>query len=465
MMIQTGITTFGLFFIPVTFIWVIFYSKHLIPLLVFASIFQAASIFNFGSFAIMPYYFISIIIMIKFFLSLSLLHKIYIDNLDIKRIVIALSIFLGWGLISAITLPFIFEGILVFSPRGGIDEQYVQQAELLWSISNLAQVVYLFLNIVNVIAFIQYVRNKENKKLALNSFLITAYIAIFFVLYHSISKFMQIPFPIDFLYSNPFYAQGYEQTVGNLLRANGTFTEPSLAGTYLVGIAYAFFAYSLNKTISQKLFIFSMAFFALLVTTASTGYMTFLIMLCIYMVLQLLNIYKLRFKINTILIYMSIFIFSLGIISIIIINFNLLPAIESLTTSKGESDSFKHRLFSDIFALNIFIETYGLGVGLGSNRPSSYITSLLSNLGIIGAGISFYMMYVISKLAFTYRTYEEVKFFFFIFLSILISQILSIPDLTTPMFWVALGYLLAYINYFSQLTDKKTHQEFNEDSI
>ena len=448
----SGITLFGIFFLPIVLFWIFSWSKHLIPLLVFSSIFQAASIYNFNSFAISPYYFVSIIILFRFLVMLIVFdEKLYISNIKLKYVIISLIAFLGWAVLSSLVLPFIFEGISIFSPKEGIDEQYYYQSKLFWSMSNIAQDVYLLLNIINVFSFIQYVSNEENKKIVLKAFLFSAYVAIFMVLYHSLSKFIQIPFPEGFLYSNPFYSQGFEQRVGGLFRANGTFSEPSLASTYLVGITCSFFTFKINNCTSfQQFLMFLMSFLALLVTTATTGYVTFFIIMSILFMIKFFNIiYRFKVKIAT-LIKIVLLLFFTGLIFLIVINLDLLSSIESLTTSKNESDSFKHRIFSDLFAINIFLETYGFGVGLGSNRPSSYLTSLLSNLGVLGAGIMFYVIYVILQLTFKLRNNNEIRFFFLIFIATFISQIFSIPDLTLPFFWLNLGYLLAYLNYFSR---------------
>lgn len=452
MIIQTGITTFGLIFLPIVILWIVLWSKHLIPLLVFSSIFQAASIYNLGSFAIAPYYFVSIVVAVKLLFSLTVLkEKIFFANKNLKFALIALFSFGAWGLVSAITMPLIFEGLPVFNPRGGIDEQYYFQARLVWGMSNVAQVVYLLLNIINVIAVIQYISNETNKNISLKSFLYTAYIALFFVLYHSLSKFIDISYPNDLLFSNPFYAQGFAQVVGNLFRANGTFTEPSLAGAYIAGIAIAFFAVRINNySLYQQSLGFFLAFLALLSTTASTGYITFFIMLGILFITKIFSIYQ--FKVNkTASLNVILLLMFAGFIFMMILNLDLLSTVQSLTTSKNESDSFIHRVLSDLFAINIFFQTYGFGVGLGSNRPSSYLTSLLSNLGFIGTFIMFYILYIFTKFTIKYHN-NEIKFLFFVFVSILISHILSIPDLTTSIFWISFGYIFAFLNYYSKKT-------------
>jgi hypothetical protein len=43
-----------------------------------------------------------------------------------------------------------------------------------------------------------------------------------------------------------------------------------------------------------------------------------------------------------------------------------------------------NRVAAALYAWNLFITTKGLGVGMGRNRPSSLITSLLSTVGLAG---------------------------------------------------------------------------------
>ena len=60
--------------------------------------------------------------------------------------------------------------------------------------------------------------------------------------------------------------------------------------------------------------------------------------------------------------------------------------------NKLSSDSGMERSAWNRHAWNNFLDTYGLGVGLGSARASSYALVLLSNLGVIGT--LFYLMFL-----------------------------------------------------------------------
>ncbi|WP_139977483.1 hypothetical protein [Nocardioides litoris] len=58
--------------------------------------------------------------------------------------------------------------------------------------------------------------------------------------------------------------------------------------------------------------------------------------------------------------------------------------VSGLFTDKVQSGSFDQRTFSDEFSLRLFLDVHGVGVGLGSNKPSSLWPMLLSCTGLVG---------------------------------------------------------------------------------
>lgn len=78
---------------------------------------------------------------------------------------------------------------------------------------------------------------------------------------------------------------------------------------------------------------------------------------------------------------------SLAIVPIFILKPDLVDAVNVVvegTLSKGESDSYAERSEMDASAINAMQELYGLGVGWGSFRSSSFVPGMLANSGIIG---------------------------------------------------------------------------------
>jgi hypothetical protein len=65
-----------------------------------------------------------------------------------------------------------------------------------------------------------------------------------------------------------------------------------------------------------------------------------------------------------------------------------------LIFSKAGSDSAAERSSWNTFALQNFVDSYGLGVGLGTTRASSFPVALLSNVGLLGT--IFYVLFAVS---------------------------------------------------------------------
>ncbi|MCW2816652.1 MAG: hypothetical protein JWN84_4107 [Nocardioides sp.] len=62
----------------------------------------------------------------------------------------------------------------------------------------------------------------------------------------------------------------------------------------------------------------------------------------------------------------------------------ILEYASNLFSNKVDSDSYERRTASDVYSLQLFVDVYGTGVGLGSNKPSSLWPMLLSTVGVVG---------------------------------------------------------------------------------
>jgi hypothetical protein len=68
--------------------------------------------------------------------------------------------------------------------------------------------------------------------------------------------------------------------------------------------------------------------------------------------------------------------------------------IDTLVLSKATTASGVERASWNAFALQNFFDSYGLGVGLGTSRTSSFPIALLSNVGV--PGTIFYLLFAVS---------------------------------------------------------------------
>jgi hypothetical protein len=111
------------------------------------------------------------------------------------------------------------------------------------------------------------------------------------------------------------------------------------------------------------------------------------------------------------------------------------------TIKKVGTSSFIDRTAADIYALHITYATHFLGSGLGSNRPSSLITSLLSTIGIAGT-ICFALLLV--KLA------KQVNFtqpwVSWALVAGILDMCFGVPDINFPVIWAVMALAVHYGN-------------------
>jgi tetrahydromethanopterin S-methyltransferase subunit F len=102
----------------------------------------------------------------------------------------------------------------------------------------------------------------------------------------------------------------------------------------------------------------------------------------------------------------------------------------NVTVSKGESGSFINRTAADLYSLQLLLRTYGLGVGLGSNRSSGLLTTLISNVGL--GGVLAFLVFYFKLFANLPEEYAWLKWAGFAFL---LNMCLGIADITMPLMW------------------------------
>ena len=81
-------------------------------------------------------------------------------------------------------------------------------------------------------------------------------------------------------------------------------------------------------------------------------------------------------------------------------------------------------------------ETYGLGVGMGSNRASSFFASLVSNTGVLGALLFSGVLLTLLWRYFKAPKLTDMQIFVAASLpTATLAMGLGIPDLNLPMYW------------------------------
>lgn len=356
--------------------------------------------------------------------------------------------FCAFSIVSSITLPVIFDGMLVYAPKGGIDEQYFNRSVLHISSGNFAQAVFLGLYWIAALYFVTKKNIAGLEKYFEKSYTWTAAIVLFFGYYQAVSIVTGIYFPKEILLSNEAYGLANETTIGILPRIHSVFSEPSFYAIYLTGVfAWVYVRFLAEESKKARFFlllILAVVTVGLFLSLSTLGYMAvviFLVMHSAFLLFSGRNARHLKF----------ILILCFSILGICLILYYFVDGFDiifdAVLFTKGDSDSSKHRLASDIFALDIVKKTYLLGVGLGSNRPSSFLTFLLSNVGVIGTALAILCGYLLMvRSAFARKGVTDprrlvgVESTGWAITVMLVAKVLGGSELNFPPMWILIFY-------------------------
>jgi hypothetical protein len=223
-------------------------------------------------------------------------------------------------------------------------------------------------------------------------------------------------------------------------RLSGTFYEPSVLGLYLVAAACYFGVKLLRPGVRGRIASL-IALVLVAIEFVANGSGTALLGLVIVAAVgaAVLLVRQLRspnFGIRPWAIITATAVLAAGLTQ--------LPALYELTIGSAErkasSFSFLARSLANERSWQIFLETSGLGVGLGSHRPSSLFFLVLSCLGFVGTVLLVALVIVALRAAARTPGASPAGW---ALLGILVSGIIAVPDLSMPVIWIGLAACLA----------------------
>jgi hypothetical protein len=348
---------------------------RILPAVAFTSVFTAASAVNIGSIGISCWLFTLFL-----FGSLRVLlgHRPWRIAPGYNRwAMLALLIFVSYAALSAVVFPFLFAGTMV--ARG------VTAAPLEWGIPNLAQLCYLLAALVlYLLAVSSPIRELQD---TLEWYVRGCVVAAVIAIYQLFSVVAHIPYPASVLYSNKSYVIFHAYQINGLWRLNSTFTEASdMAGFMIVGIALLGWAIVIRPLRFSRTCCFILLVAALFMTQSSVGYVTLLFLLAIGSIIYAVQILSGRpFSPNKVVI-------GVAIVGVLVATFSFssvtkrttTKAIDTAVFQKQTTDSYRARTLTHQLAVETLRNTYYLGAGWGSVRPSGLLYVMLANAGILG---------------------------------------------------------------------------------
>lgn len=296
----------------------------------------------------------------------------------------------GYGLISAVTMPRLFSRALqVWPQKEGIIAGTVA---LMPGPGNMTQGLYLLITGVMLAAAALFLARREaDLRRLLDAYLWSGVAAIAFAFWQMASKLGGVWFPTDFLYTNPGFALLHAQQISFVPRISGSFAEPADLAYYLSGLIFASGWMVLCGTPARLPRVTLIGgVLAMLISTSTTG----LVVLaagagaCVPIALLRAGSVVGRRIVRIGLPLVLALVLAGGVAVTLKPSIGRsLALVYSSTLDKQQSTSFEDRTTKDLDALATAGPTWGMGVGWGSSRSSSLLPGLVANLGIWGTAL------------------------------------------------------------------------------
>lgn len=338
-----------------------------------------------------------------------------------------LLVFVLWSLVVTIAGPVLFAGLAVLSPRDGIDNAVVAPAQLAFSISSLAQAVYLVLGALVVIFL---ARSAATATVAAVPLAIgTALSAL-----SAVFSLAGVAWPNAFFDTNPNVLYS-DTSDGGSSRLRGIFNEPSeLAGFSLAAAAFFAVAAARSRGWGRALHAGFGVLAVVNLGLSSSG--TAAVGVVVFAAFAALAIAAHLIQSNGRSVPYVLFAALIGAAAAAAFGAQAVAWLDQIVNGKVGSDSYLTRTASDIFSLRLAGETGGIGVGLGVNRPSSFLTMLVSSVGVIGLVAFAVFVFAVARSALSSPAVQPA---FWSLMALLIAKSVSLPDLSTPLLWLLLG--------------------------
>lgn len=453
----------GLILLPLT-LGIFCCSSYLTEWAIFAVALEGAALVNVtAGFAVgvAPYFFIATLVAI-ILIPQWITGKIQIlAEEPIRADLRALVSFVLLAVLSAFVLPVLFKGLPVNSARVGVGASYYQQRPLRWTFSNAGQAGYIVLDFLMMLRLLQLSVIPGRLARLVDAFSWAGTFAVGVGVYQMACRSLGMRFPSWLFNSNEVWAELPDQVIGNgFHRVTSTFVEPSEAAAFLA----AWGAFELSMAIGggrqtrRHWLCASVGSVVLVATASTTGYVTAAVMWSA-MVWDCMRTICRHGKIKIRPTLAALGLGGAGYLALLVVP-GAGQLLNAVIFSKGESTSAIHRTATLSGAVTVLVSSWGLGVGLGSNRAMSVFFYVLSNLGLPGIilmiwALSRLYVQVSRQLATPLHDRRQQLILRALsagFIANLFALLVSGAEITQPTLWILWGLLLATVrcNWWSE---------------
>ncbi|SFA78916.1 hypothetical protein SAMN03159496_00367 [Rhizobium sp. NFR07] len=300
-----------------------------------------------------------------------------------------LMLFTAYGALTAVFLPRLFENAtVVYSIARGSELNRIVSSPLAPTSSNFTQSVYLLGNL-GCFAIVSGIARLGGMVLFAKALIVTAVGCLAFAVLDFVTYKTGTAYLLSVI-RNANYRMLDDGDIAGFKRIVGSFSEAGVFG-YVTLALFSFVVVLILEGYPQRALplLAAALLVALLLCTSTTAYVASAAIFLLLFALCVVRILRRTASIR----HLGFVGLCTGIIPLAVMTVLLTPHIAQsigdllsvVLANKLETQSGEERMRWNAQALISFIDTSGLGAGLGSIRTSSFVVALLANVGIVGA--------------------------------------------------------------------------------
>lgn len=448
-----SVTAFGGIFLPLTLFVLLFRRAWLLPLACIAAVMQSPSVADVAwrghVFGITPYVAAGAAIALDLAWRTLGARRLELGEGAGRRLVLLWLAFGLWSLLCTLVLPWLFAGVEVYAPLNK-EGAHADLVPLAWSVSHAAQMLNLGLVLVILLWLVQQRGDPALGQRMLVGVTLALVVATLVGLQQRLAWNGLLPMGEAFWASNPTYAQNFRSFAGPVPRVSWPFVEASYASAWYAAVIGGFlvlFLAGVRRHIALGLGM--LGAIALGNSLGATGLIAAAIFLALVLAVAT-GLAARHPRLRELLVYQA----SLGVLVsaclglacyLILRHYELQglagSALDQWLAGRSETLWGDLRPHADRHVLTLMADTWGLGVGMGSNRGSSFLIALLGSVGVTGLGLFvFAFVLQVRLLVRRVRALPDAPGLFFLGATLagLLAVSLAIPDQNWPSLWILL---------------------------
>jgi hypothetical protein len=326
---------------------------------------------------------------------------------------------------------------------------------------NLTQPFYMFLNLGIVYALAHQIARQPADlvtvtldRAVLGAILFASLVAIWEMAHF----YFGLPFFSSFFHSNAGYYPAHSQMIGRVLRVSGASSEPAaLSYQFAAFLMFAWYRYLRRPgACSMGLVLLCIAIMAASTSTTGFAFLGIFMLVVVKDLAVALATPGTRIKLGMHHLVPVALLGSaaLGACLFIQSNWHDIDAVlTSMLFEKHQSSSFEQRSGVDLMALDIVIQTGGVGVGLGSHKPNNLVMTLLSNTGIAGALLFGLFLFELLRPR-RMLSPVDVRPYRWMVIGLLLVHLISNPNLNPIILWISFALVIGALSVERLATDE-----------